>query len=75
MNFRIPLVPRRPKSGDVSGTAREAKAKKPTPRRDKTNLSEEKLDSPSPPSDPDERVRKYPIAVLIIVDFQAYFKL
>ena len=56
-NFRIPLVPRRPKSADPSGTAREVKAKKSTPRRDKTTASDEKLESPTPPSDPDERVQ------------------
>ena len=60
-NFRIPLVPRRPKSGDVSGTAKEVKAKKSTPRRDKSNVSEEKVESPTPPSDPDEKVTYFHI--------------
>eukprot|EP00794_Sanderia_malayensis_P007710 gene7710-8548_t len=53
---RIPLVPRRPKSGDVTTTAKEIKAKKSTPRREKTVISEEKLDSPTPPADPDEKL-------------------
>ncbi|XP_065069955.1 sperm flagellar protein 2-like [Rhopilema esculentum] len=53
---RIPLVPRRPKSGETSGVGREVKSKKATPRREKTTVSEEKLDSPTPPADPDERL-------------------
>ena len=53
---RIPLVPRRPKSGDVIGTWKEMKAKKSTPRREMTKMSEEKLDSPIPPADLDEKV-------------------
>lgn len=32
------------------------KAKKSTPRREMTKMSEEKLDSPIPPADPDEKV-------------------
>jgi len=69
---RIPLVPRRPKSADPSGTAREVKAKKSTPRRDKTTASDEKLESPTPPSDPDERLLFDALqAALLVIEAQA----
>ena len=55
MLFSIPLVPRRPKSGEP-GTGK-GKDKKSDKKKDKT-ADPDKPDTPVPPSDPDEKVRQ-----------------
>ena len=53
---RIPLVPRRPKSGEP-GTGK-GKDKKGDKKKDKS-ADPDKPDTPVPPSDPDEKVSLY----------------
>jgi hypothetical protein len=51
--FRIPLVPRRPKSGDVASTKEKKDKRSSKEKRDK---SDNQSETPVLPSDPDERV-------------------
>ena len=51
---RIPLVPRRPKSGDVASTKEKKDKRSSKEKRDKGDNQSE---TPVLPSDPDERVR------------------